>query len=60
LNDVVLAYHKGVKLHSEEEETAEESDYFGLYANDLDDTHVFKINPQPEIAEAKEEEPAPI
>ena len=46
VNDVVLAYHKGHNfIQYEDEEDNEYSDYLGLFANDLDDAHLFKINP---------------
>ena len=47
LNDVVLAYHKGINLNETNiEEQDDISDYLGLYANDVDDMHLFKINIQ--------------
>ena len=57
VNDVVLAYHKGLNfIQYEDEEDNEYSDYLGLFANDLDDAHVFKINPK---GEEKEDEAVP-
>jgi hypothetical protein len=41
LNDVTLAYHKGVVLDYQEDEEIIENDYLGLYANDMGDLHVF-------------------